>query len=110
MVTSLLKPCTRCWRHVLLFLSLGVIFGEFVFNHNYIFFAWAATWENFFTLDELQDYILLYCASTQVFWDLLFSLFDIPWVNPLGVEGILCKKRMETSIESGIFMHLLDGL
>lgn len=36
-VISVPKLCTRCWKLVLLLFSLG-IFGEYVFNQNYVFF------------------------------------------------------------------------
>lgn len=29
---------------------------------------------------------------------------------PLGVEGFLCQKRVEISVESRTFIHLLDNL
>ena len=61
------------------------------------FFAWEASWDKILTLDQLQrrgdslanrcflclfevetvDHLLLYCAKTQVLWNLLFSLFGV---------------------------------
>ena len=50
-------------------------------------------------------------------WNLLFSLFGIPWVNPFfyvgysfGVERLYGEKRLEISLESETFVHLLVGV
>ena len=86
---------------------------------TFIFLLGKATWGKIFTLDQLKkrgfslanmccfcekdeetaNHILLHCEATRVLWNLLFSLFGIPWVNPffvwdtlLGWRGSIVRK------------------
>ena len=45
----------------------------------------------FFCLSEVEtiNHLLLYCAKTQVLWNLLFALFDVSWILSCSVKETL---------------------
>ena len=40
---------------------------------------------------ELVDHLLLHCSKTRVLWDLLFSLFEVPWILAAIVKDFLLE-------------------
>ena len=73
------------------------------------FFAWESFWGKVLTLDQLQrkgyflanrcflclfeaetvNHLLLHCAKTRVFWNILFSLFGLSWILSYSVKETL---------------------
>ena len=78
-----------------------------------VFFVWEATWGKVLTLDRLQkrgwqlpnccylcgckeetvNYILLHYIVVRVLWEIVLVLFDIQWVFPEIVKGVLISWR-----------------
>ena len=77
--------------------------------HKVVFFAWEASWGKVLTLDQYQrrghflanrcflcpfevetvDHLLLVCAKTRAFWNLLFFLFGVSWIFSCSVKETL---------------------
>ena len=98
------------WRPEILFRSLVVVFRDRVCLLRWPFFASEASWGKVLTLDQFQrrgffltnrcffclsevemvdHLLLLHCARSRVFWDLLFSLFGVSWILSCSVKETL---------------------
>ena len=118
------------WRPEILFRSLVVVFRDRVCLLRWPFFASEASWGKVLTLDQFQrrgffltnrcffclsevemvdHLLLLHCARSRVFWDLLFSLFGVSWILSCSVKETLlgshgsfvgksCKKAWQAAL------------